>query len=178
MPGQGKYTTYVPEQRTTSEKGKSNTTLLKNLFNPPVEISDHGKIVELGNQYLLANGTGGVQAGDPNHFASSGGVVNLNYEGSPDYVDEHGDIVKSGDKGNPSTSYTPNLTSPGVANGVSPDGQKDMGVDNDAGKKILNSTAVEGINGLRNPVTDASTMGSTSLSKDSNPLVPGKHPGA
>lgn len=178
MPGQGKYTTYTPEARTVSERGKSNTTLLKNLFNPPSEITDQEKIVALGNKYLLATDTKGVQAGDPNHFASNGGSVNLNYAGSPDYATEAAAIVKSGDKGNPSTSYTPNLTSPGEVNGASPDGQSDMKVNDAAGRATLNSRAKEGVDGLRNPAVDASTMGSTALSKDGNPLTPGRHPGA
>lgn len=167
MPGQGKYTQYEPLKVDKASKGSSSSTRLQKLFNTPARVNVTTEIHKNANAFLLAVGNKGVQIGDPNQFKSG---VSLDYAGAPDLND-----VATGGKGLPSTPYTPNLTSPGEASGVSPNGQVDMEI-----KAIsdLNGQAQADAGGLKNPSKESSTMGTTvTITADSNPWVPGGHPG-
>lgn len=167
MPGQGKYTTYQPVKTDAAAKGQSSSKLLNKLFNPPAEITDVKNIIDTANKYLLATETNGLQFGDGQQFI---GGVSLNYAEAPDLL-----TVGVGGGGLPSTPFTPNLTSPGPTNGVSPNGQVDMEI-----KDIsdLNGQAQLNVNGLKNPQKESALIGtSVVLSTDKNSLTPGAHPG-
>jgi len=118
-PGQGRYTTYVPN---ASDKNK----MLSKLFN---ERSPNGRGEIYGAAYQtdpaaaakstvdratanVTNGVGGVipadgiQTGDINMFPTG---VNLNFEGGPNTGD-----VKWQNPGDPANGYVPDLSSPGA----------------------------------------------------------------
>ena len=166
MPGQGKYTRYVPVKSEHAIKGKASTAKLSKLFNPPSYLTDENELIKLANKHLLAEDTGGIQQGDPMMFPDG---VNLNYGEAPDLL-----TAKIGGGGLPSTPFSPNQSSPGEENGLSPVGQQDLEIKS---VKEINQSAEMGVNGLVNPAKSSQLGKVTVLATDRNVLVQGARPG-
>jgi hypothetical protein len=107
-----------------------------------------------------------IQQGDPMMFPDG---VNLNYGEAPDLL-----TAKIGGGGLPSTPFSPNQSSPGEENGLSPVGQQDLEIKS---VKEINQSAEMGVNGLVNPAKSSQLGKVTVLATDRNVLVQGARPG-
>ncbi len=117
MPGKGKYTVYVPpisERRKFLEKlFKGNATSA-----PPFQGLDQAaaitKATAMGNEFLRASKTGGIQVGDLNYLPEGS---DLTFAGSKSAIQPPDTLAgKDGSwskPGDPANSYVPDLTSPG-----------------------------------------------------------------
>lgn len=107
MSGQGKYTNYSDNIPEPSQGGTSSSRLqfLKSLFKGGPDLSMKA-VIDRAKSFLVPS----AQPADPTIY---GGPVDLDYKNAPNLED-----VKWSKPGDPSTPYTPDLRSPGVAPNV------------------------------------------------------------
>lgn len=119
MPGQGKYTKYYDQVPQTDKKQLLESVFSKGPF--ATNSYNQADVVATANKYLAAigdseSGTEFLQKGDPGLFPQG---VMLDFSGIPG-SDVDADISKVEWKkgGDPANPYTPDIRSPGPADGV------------------------------------------------------------